>query len=688
MKRYAIILGSESYQHYRDTDYCYADAELLRETLEGYCGYDKDNIYYETLYTGLDTSAPAGIKKIISDVLNKANSGDTILFYYAGHGIVSDDKAYLVLPDTEPTNIENTALDIEELKSMFSKPSIAVFWIFDACHSGEGKRDVEFNEFYTYLLKNTTIATLAACSANEYSYTYTEKQQGAFTYYLCKGIKNISVDSEIFLEELKLYICREMETWCEIHQYEQHPTLNITTIGNVPLGIRNEREDSMSTEIKVRDIDSQVLVEISQKENNIIDFKELMDSLNPNLSVSTPKGLVLPLDVNIPALVSSYALRINKIERSKIAKYYIENDFMTAAEKVWHRTINVLRNKVLSLGEDFVADMLGIDDTRFVKELQPYLLIRLANQLGFIDDEGEMNLRHANDYMNHFLNEDTESELPRDEANIIIKSCIKYIVGFDEENFGFEFNDFRYKLKTNTISDVISDTNLLVTCPYFFKKTTVRALVSLLKTTEGIEFEQVVENMAVIIPIMWDSLLNDDKFYLGSTYAQFDNEKDDRRLKGLKSVLLKVKGFDYVPENIRSTTFVTIATKLIDVHYGMNNYYHEPLAISNLEKLGTKFPKPALRICITAVLLVKLGNYYGHCWDAEPYADRMLKRLTDDDWRTYLEHYLPYEKELVEDLLNSPVYRMEDRWTIIVKEYELNKYNITNKIAKRIISIK
>ena len=261
-------------------------------------------------------------------------------------------------------------------------------------------------------------------------------------------------------------------------------------------------------------------------------------------------------------------------------------------------------------------------------------------------------------------------------------------MGFDDENFGLEFNDFRYKLKTCSINEVISDKNLLITCPYFFKKTTVRTIISLLKSTDGFEYEQVVENMAIIIPIMWDELLNDEKFYIGSAFAQFDNDKDDKRVKSLKSVLVKVRGFDYVPENIRSTTFVTVATKLIAVHHGVNNFYNEPLAISNLEKLGTKFPKPALRICMTAVLLVKLGNQYNICWDAQSYATTMLDRLTDDDWRTYLEHYLPLEKGIVEDLLTRPVRKMVENWKDIVVKYNLTKYTITNATSKRIIGIK
>lgn len=680
MKRLAIILGSETYRRYPDTDYCYADAELVRQTLENYCDYERENIYYDNLYASGDSIYALKLNSEIEKNLNKCDAGDTILFYYAGHGMVYNDKAYLVLPDSDPSNMDNTALCIDDLRIIFSKDGVGIFWIFDACHSGEGKRSGIINDFNKYILQNSAIATLAACSYDEFSYVYKEKEQGAFTYYMCKAIRATKANSDIFLEKIKVYVCEKVGAWCTAKGYCQHPTLNITSIGNVTIASRNEREDSMNTDIVVNEKKSIV----SKK----IEFSELMNTLNPNINVSTPHGLNLPLKVNIPALIEDNAVRIAPREREKIAKYYLEEDFMTAAEKVWNRTMAVLREKVLSLGEDFVADMLGIDDTRFAHDLQPYMLISLANQLGFIDDEGEMYLRHANEYMSHYLSEQTEGDLPKDEANIIIKNCVKYIMGFDDENFGLEFNDFRYKLKTCSINEVISDKNLLITCPYFFKKTTVRTIISLLKSTDGFEYEQVVENMAIIIPIMWDELLNDEKFYIGSAFAQFDNDKDDKRVKSLKSVLVKVRGFDYVPENIRSTTFVTVATKLIAVHHGVNNFYNEPLSISNLEKLGTKFPKPALRICMTAVLLVKLGNQYNICWDAQSYATTMLDRLTDDDWRTYLEHYLPLEKGIVEDLLTRPVRKMVENWKDIVVKYNLTKYTITNATSKRIIGIK
>ncbi|MCX4324750.1 MAG: serine/threonine protein kinase, partial [Lachnospiraceae bacterium] len=106
--------------------------------------------------------------------------------------------------------------------------------------------------------------------------------------------------------------------------------------------------------------------------------------------------------------------------------------------------------------------------------------------------------------------------------------------------------------------------------------------------------------------------------------------------------------FDYVKENVRSRTFISAANKLVDTHFGPNNFYNEPAVIKTLENLGTSFPKLALKACVTAVLYVKLGNSYNTSWDAEKVADRLLDRLTEDEWCIYLDRYLKEESNLID----------------------------------------
>lgn len=443
------------------------------------------------------------------------------------------------------------------------------------------------------------------------------------------------------------------------------------------------------TEIKVNFLGGTSMQNSFMPTNVNIKYSELIAQLNPCTEICNPSGLQLPLITNVPELVNlGIALKLS--DQQKIVKYYRDGDFATAAEKIWPRSISILRKRILSLGEEFVADMVETDDLDYVRDLPAYKVICLANDLGFIDNAGRRKLLSANEYYNYFLNtdKDIDEEMPQDEANIIIKSCISYILYSNDDTFGLQFNDFREKLKTVRITEIFDDDEtMFATCPYFYLKTTVRSLIKLLKETEGIEFENININLNLIIPQIWKRLKTEEKRAFADAYTDCVNSNDYIRTDALNKILLKVQGFDYVKENIRSRTFISVANKLIDTHFGVNNFYNEPGIIQTLENLGTKFPKPALKNCITAVLYVKLGNSYNTSWSAETVADRLLNRLTTDEWILYLDRYIKEETDLL-DSIHGPnkVSRMYSQWKLVVKTYKLKSLSITDPIAKQILS--
>ena len=147
--------------------------------------------------------------------------------------------------------------------------------------------------------------------------------------------------------------------------------------------------------------------------------------------------------------------------------------------------------------------------------------------------------------------------------------------------------------------------------------------------------------------------------------------------------MLQVRGFDYVKENVRSRTYIQTAKKLIDIHFGMQNFYNEPRAIKDLEDLGTVIPKLALKECVTAILYVKLGNEYGTSWRAEEVANRMLSNLTEEDWITYLENYMIEENHLLDVIHQST--KIRNKWKEVIKTYNLKKINIIAPKAKSLI---
>lgn len=415
-------------------------------------------------------------------------------------------------------------------------------------------------------------------------------------------------------------------------------------------------------------------------------YSELIRQLNPSTELCNPAGLNLPLVTNVSELVQ-FGVALPEPVRNKVAKYYQNGDFVTAANAVWDRAINLLRKRILSLGEEFVADMVESDDLDYVRNLPAYRVIDLAHDLGFIDKSGRRKLQSANEQYNFFNNTDAEDyeEMPQDEANIIIKNCISYILCTTDDSFGLQFNDFREKLKTGVITELYDDDKaMFATCPYFYLKTTVRSLLKLFRDTDGIEFDNVTRNMNAVFPVIWDRLKIEERRALADAYTDY-SESDDAREKIIKGVMLQVRGFDYVKENVRSRTYIQTAKKLIDIHFGMQNFYNEPRAIKDLEDLGTVIPKLALKECVTAILYVKLGNQYSTSWRAEEVADRMLSNLTEEDWITYLENYMIEEEHLLDGIDQSR--KMRNKWKEVIKTYNLKKLNIIAPKAKSLIIV-
>lgn len=421
--------------------------------------------------------------------------------------------------------------------------------------------------------------------------------------------------------------------------------------------------------------------------DNSFGYTDLIATLNPNPELFNQQGMKLPLETKMEELVN-YAVAIPETTRSKIVRYYNDSDFETSVEKVWNKAVTILRKRILSLGEDFVADMIGIDadETDYLQNLPPYTLICLANDLGFIDNAGKRKLLFSNDIFNHYAESEKENyeEMPQDEANVIIKHCISYILCYDSESFGWQMNDFRDKLKSGRITDTYDDIETMFsTSPYFYLKTTVRSLLNLFKEVEDIEFENVVENMNILFPAIWDRLQFEERRALADIYETYYSHNDHAKARVLSRILLKVKGFDYVSENTRSRTFIKVANELKSVHFAMNNFYNEPLHVKTLESLGTKIPKLALKECLTAVIYIKIGNRYGISWDAQKDADKILSRITTEQWTTYLERYLKDETDLVDYIKSYPEIR--SRWKEIVKEYDLKSLRIANPTAKSIL---
>ena len=406
---------------------------------------------------------------------------------------------------------------------------------------------------------------------------------------------------------------------------------------------------------------------------------------------SSPNGATLPSNLSDVHELVPYINNLTPKEVSKVVSAFGTELYDMATEYVWNRTTSILRDKVLSFGRDFVLEMLGRPNTQesdaddFLSEVD---IINLAADLGFINKTARMKFLHCNEMIKHYSSRNIDEEMDKASAQDFIRSCIKYVLSMSDENFDLEYSfaNFRHKLTSTQLKDGDDSLEQLKASPYFYKRTIVRALLNLMKTAKGVEQENLFANMSVVVPKIWEDLLPDDRRPVGSAYSQAVSDSNKNEIIALKSVLLKVKGFDYVPEATRSNIFIEAAQNLLKTHYGVNNFYNEPLAAKHLLSLGTAIPGPALGVCMTATLACKLGNSYGISNSAQLYLDEILDKISVDRWEFYINQNLPADETILAKLISNS--DRADRWLHLVAKYELINIKFVNPIIEKLIKAK
>lgn len=113
--KYLVGLSCEEYYHYDNISFCHNDLFLLQETLINFCDYAKENVHSQMLYKDADESDCEYWYSEISKICNKMTPYDSILFYFAGHGMALGEDAFLLLPNSVPGDELNTALSLSKI---------------------------------------------------------------------------------------------------------------------------------------------------------------------------------------------------------------------------------------------------------------------------------------------------------------------------------------------------------------------------------------------------------------------------------------------------------------------------------------------------------------------------------------------------------------------------------------------
>ncbi len=239
-KKWLFVVGIEKYQYTDNISYATRSAEMFTKTAQKRLGIFKENSY--VLLNANATQAE--IKTKMRKMLRRVKKGDTIYFYYNGHGIPipsMKNEPFMLASNSEPDYIADESFF--SLKNIYAKLSdskakkIVVF--VDSCFSGvtDGKavlKGVAATKMVAKSVKfdKKKMVVLSAGKGNQYSNGYNRKGHRLFSFYVMKNI--IQGDKDI----KTLYKHTKSQTYdTSIEEYGDSRTQEPTIEGNYRMSL-------------------------------------------------------------------------------------------------------------------------------------------------------------------------------------------------------------------------------------------------------------------------------------------------------------------------------------------------------------------------------------------------------------------------------------------------------------------
>lgn len=228
--KFAVVVGCADYQKL-DCDLRYSDDDAYRfyaylKSCE--CGGVPD----EHIAILVDEAATkANILNTMDRIFAKASADDMLIFFYTGHGAPG---AFCPI---DITNDPNTLLYHDEVKAIFKKyPAKYKICLADACFSGSIYQGAPAPSSPTGS-SETSVVIMMSSAPEETSQEDPKMRQGAFAYYLIKGLKGSAdrnSDSIITLEELFPYVKANVLNFTG---NSQTPFIEGNAPRNMPIGV-------------------------------------------------------------------------------------------------------------------------------------------------------------------------------------------------------------------------------------------------------------------------------------------------------------------------------------------------------------------------------------------------------------------------------------------------------------------
>ncbi len=229
-----VAVGINQYlnSHY-NLNYAVADAKSLTNKIKQNSTQIFDEIYVHEIYN--TTAKRDAIINKLKEVASSSKPEDVFVFFYAGHGVLSEtvNEFYLALTDVTQMYgrddlLQTRGISAEELKDLISAISAQKqVVILDACQSGGAvetfaSRGAAEEKAIAQLARSSGTVLLASTGSEQFASEFRTLGHGVFTYALLNGMSGAadggSRDNKITVKELEAYLNDQIPILTQKHK--------------------------------------------------------------------------------------------------------------------------------------------------------------------------------------------------------------------------------------------------------------------------------------------------------------------------------------------------------------------------------------------------------------------------------------------------------------------------------------
>jgi formylglycine-generating enzyme required for sulfatase activity/uncharacterized caspase-like protein len=192
---WAIAIGINKYNSLQQLNFAKLDAEAMRDWFEKEAQFEKVFLFTEdsapisTSGASIPTLPTYGnVRRFLRANFEKPllAPGDNLWFFFAGHGCREGDRDYLMLLDSDPGDVEHTAISVDYVTQRLRRSGADNVVLFlDACRNeGRGGGLGGIGE-----QKYQGVVTFYSCMPQQKSYEIEQLQHGVFTKVLLEGLR-------------------------------------------------------------------------------------------------------------------------------------------------------------------------------------------------------------------------------------------------------------------------------------------------------------------------------------------------------------------------------------------------------------------------------------------------------------------------------------------------------------------